>query len=113
LDHDAPSSAACQAALGNAVTSCGDITVFQINPTTGRLSLVQNQQVTLPGGAALNYFPVPANPVDFALTTSNVITLSASNPQAAYPYTGGSSVFPYNFVSTSGQLTLNQNTSQP
>src|SRR5271170_1637349 len=39
LDHDAPSSAACALALGSAATAtCGDITVFQVNQTTGRLS---------------------------------------------------------------------------
>lgn len=113
LDHDAPSAAACQAALGSSVTTCGDITVFSINGTTGRLSLVQNQQVTLPGGAALNYFPVPANPVDFVLTASSIITLSGANTQTAYPYTGGSLVFPYNYSGSTGQLTLSQNTTQP
>jgi 6-phosphogluconolactonase (cycloisomerase 2 family) len=113
LDHDATNPAACQAALGVSVTTCGDITVFSINSTTGRLSLVQNQQVTLPGGAALNYFPVPANSVDFVLTASNIITLSGPNAQLSYPYTGGSRVFPYSFNSSTGQLTLNQNTTQP
>jgi hypothetical protein len=87
--------------------------VFSINGTTGRLSLVQNQQVSLPGGTALNYFPVPSNSVDFALTASNIITLSSANAQTSYPYTGGSRVFPYNLNSSTGQLTLSQNSTQP
>ncbi len=120
LDHDAPSSAACQAALGGSVTSCGDITVFQINQTTGRLSVVQNQAVTqancpstlLP--CPLTYFPVPANPVDFVMFGSSyVLTLSGSNVPTSYPYTGGSSVWPYGYSSTSGQLTLSSNSAQP
>jgi 6-phosphogluconolactonase len=112
LDHDAPSSAACQAALGSAVTKCGDVTVFHIDQTTGRLSLVENAQVTV-GGAQLNYFPVPANPVDFLLTGNFLLTLTSNNPQTSFPYTGGAQVFPYSYSTTSGQLTLSQNTAQP
>jgi 6-phosphogluconolactonase (cycloisomerase 2 family) len=112
LDHDAPSSTACQAALGTSVTSCGDVTVFQIDQTTGRLSLVVNAQVTAAGGASLTYFPVPANPVDFLLSGGFLLTLSSGSPQTSFPYTGGSQVFPYGYSSTSGQLTLSQNTVQ-
>lgn len=113
LDHDAPSSAACQLALGKGVTSCGDITVFQMDSTTGRLSLVENAQVTSAGGQPLTYFPVPANPVDFVLASNYVLTLTGSTPAAAYPYTGGSSVFPYSYGSSTGQLTLSQSSAQP
>lgn len=113
LDHDAPSGAACQAALGSGVTTCGDITLFQIDSKTGRLSLVQNAQVTASGGVPLNYFPVPANPVDFMVTNTYVLTLTGNSPATAFPYTGGASVFPYAFNGSAGQLTLNQNTVQP
>lgn len=112
LDHDAPSGTACQAALGTSVTTCGDVTIFQIDQTTGRLSLVVNAQVTAAGGASLTYFPVPANPVDFLLSGGFLLTLSSSSPQTSFPYTGGSQVFPYSYSSTSGQLTLSQNTAQ-
>jgi 6-phosphogluconolactonase len=112
LDHDSPSSAACALALGSSATSCGDITVFKIDSTTGRLTLVVNAQVTSASGAALTYFPVPANPVDFALDGGIVLTLSGT-AATAYPYTGGTSVFPYTYNSGSGQLTINQNSSQP
>lgn len=119
LDHDAPSSAACQAALGNSVTTCGDITVFQINQTTGRLSVVENAAVTqancpsnlLP--CPLTYFPVPANPVDFVMAgSSNVFTLSGTSAPTSYPYTGGSTVWPYTYAASTGQLTLSTNSSQ-
>ena len=120
LDHEAPSSAACQAALGNTVTSCGDVTVLQINQTTGRLSVVENAAVTqanCSSGALfpcpLTYFPVPANPVDFVLTGSNLLTLSSLSAPGSFPYTGGSSVWPYTYTSSSGQLTLSSNSSQP
>jgi 6-phosphogluconolactonase (cycloisomerase 2 family) len=116
LEHDAPDSNAytgsnaatnsCSEALGVATTSCGDITAFQINQTTGRLSLLVNAQVTAANGAALPYFPVPVNPIDFSLSGGFVLTL-AGTP------TSGDSVFPYTYSSSSGQLTINQNTAQP
>lgn len=118
LDHDSPDNAnpsstdGCARALSG-VTTCGDITVFQINPTTGRLSLVLNAQVTAVSGAPLNYFPVPANPVDFELATGFILTLSSSSAQGAYPFTGGNTVWPYTFSSSSGQLTVSSNSTQP
>jgi 6-phosphogluconolactonase (cycloisomerase 2 family) len=123
LDHDAPDNASpsstdnCARALGtlgtpNLVTTCGDITVFQINQTTGRLSLVVNAQVTAANGSPLTYFPVPANPVDFVLSGGFVLTLTGAPTPTSYPYTGGTSVWPYTYSSSSGQLTLSQNSMQ-
>ena len=117
LDHDSPSpngnpstaanpNPACSLALGAATKFCGDITVFQINSTTGRLTLVVNAQVTSANGTALTYFPVPANPIDFVLTSGDVLTLTGT------PATGDS-VFPYAYAASSGQLTITQNSAQP
>ncbi len=119
LDHDAPSSAACQAALGGSVTSCGDVTVFAINQTTGRLSVVQNEAVTSANCPSatfpcpLTYFPVPANPVDFVMAVGDLLTLTAANPQTSFPYSGGGIVWPYAYSSSSGQLTISINSAQP
>jgi hypothetical protein len=126
LEHDSsinnlPSSATnpnpnCALSLGNdgngnPITSCGDITVFSVNATTGRLTLVVNAQVTAAtGGGPLAYFPVPSNPVDFLLSSTSLLTMSGP-ASTDYPYVGGSTVFPYSY--TTGQLTVNQNTSQP
>jgi 6-phosphogluconolactonase (cycloisomerase 2 family) len=112
LDHDSPSSAACALALGSSATACGDITAFTVNPTTGRLQLIVNAQVTAANGAALPFFPVPANPVDFVDASGYFLTLSGT-PATSYPYTGGTSVFPYTFNASNGQLTINQNSTQP
>lgn len=118
LDHDAPDNASpsstdnCARALGGGAATCGDITVFQINQTTGRLSLVVNAQVTASNGSALTYFPVPANPVDFVLSSQFLLTLAGAPTPTSYPYTGGTSVWPYSFSSSSGQLTLSQNSVQ-
>ncbi|HEY1903097.1 MAG TPA: beta-propeller fold lactonase family protein [Terracidiphilus sp.] len=105
LDHDSPSSAACALALGGSTTTCGDITAFQVNQTTGRLSLIVNAQVTSASGAALPYFPVPANPIDFSLSSGFVLALSGTP-------TTGDVVFPYTYSTSTGQLTINQNTAQ-
>ena len=123
LDHDAPDSNAytgknsttnsCTEALGSAATalgaaattSCGDITAFTINQTNGRLSLIVNAQVTSASGAALPYFPVPANPIDFSLISGYLLTLSGT------PATGDV-VFPYTYSSSGGQLSISQNSVQ-
>jgi 6-phosphogluconolactonase (cycloisomerase 2 family) len=111
LDHDSPSSAACALALGNSATTCGDITGFTINSSTGRLSLIPNAQITssdCPSGqisCPLSYFPVPANPIDFNLVSGYILTLSGT------PATGDV-VFPYNYSTGTGQLTVNQNSAQ-
>jgi 6-phosphogluconolactonase (cycloisomerase 2 family) len=112
LDHDSPSAVACAQALGAGVNTCADITAFAINATTGRLQLVTNAQVTSANCAnngtscPLPYFPVPANPIDFSLSAGYILTLSGT------PDTGDS-VFPYTYNQATGQLTINQNTSQP
>ncbi|SRR6266568_2009493 len=106
LDHDSPSNAACALTFGSSVTTCGDITAFKIDSTTGRLSLVVNAQVTSASGTPLAYFPVPANPIDFILAQSYVLTVSGT------PATGDSA-FPYSYNGANGQLTVNQNSSQP
>jgi 6-phosphogluconolactonase (cycloisomerase 2 family) len=126
LDHDSigadgvnPSSSTnqnpnCALALSSIVTNgtCADITVFQINQTTGRLSTVLNAQVTqanCPGGATscpLSYFPVPANPIDFILAQGFMLTMSGT------PSTGDS-IFPYTYSNSGGQLLLSQNGPQP
>jgi 6-phosphogluconolactonase (cycloisomerase 2 family) len=120
LDHDAPDNAApsssdnCALALGTSVTTCGDVTVFKIDQNTGRLSLVVNAQVTaVSSSQPITYFPVPANPVDFLLSSSSLLTLAGAPSPTSYPYVGGTLAFPYNYSSTTGQLTLSQNSVQP
>jgi hypothetical protein len=106
----------CGLALGNGsngkpLTVCGDITTFKIDSTTGRLTLLQNAQVTAANGTPLAYFPVPANPVDFVFAQGSILTLSGS-AATNYPYTGGSSIFPYSYNGSTGQLTISQNSPQ-
>jgi hypothetical protein len=70
------------------------------------LSYLLNSQVTSASGAPLPYFPVPANPIDFALASNYFLTLSGTQVI-------GDSVFPYAYNNASGQLTVSQNSSQP
>jgi hypothetical protein len=124
LDHDSPNNPNnpyCAAALGNdtnghPITACGDITAFAVNPTTGRLSLLIDAQATsnLNSTVQLSYFPVPANPVDFALVGSSLLTLNGTAPTdfVNTGYSGGTTTFPYTYAQGSGQLNLSQNTSQ-
>lgn len=117
LDHDSPGAngqpstatnpnPTCSLALGASVTFCADVTVFQINQTTGRLTLVTNAQATSTRGTSITYFPVPANPIDFVLAPGYILTLSGTP-------TTGDSVFPYVYTASSGQLTISQNSAQP
>jgi len=106
LDAVAPGGTGCAEALGPSIKQCGDITAFQIDQSTGRLTLLVNAQVSSATGTALPYFPVPANPIDIALTGSTLFTLSGT------PATGDV-VYPYAFSSSNGQLTITQNSVQP
>lgn len=106
LDHDAPDPSTCALALGPAYTTCGDITAFKIEPTTGRLSVLLNSQVTSSSGQPLPYFPVPPGPIDMLLNGNYILTLSGNS-------TNGDVVFPYNYSPSNGQLTISQNGVQP
>jgi 6-phosphogluconolactonase (cycloisomerase 2 family) len=83
-------------------TACnGEITVFSVDPNTGRLSLVQNQQIKDPvTGLQLTYFPVGQTPSMLALSGSCVFTLNGeAQNQTVFPYITGAN----------GQLTLTTN----
>ena len=104
-----PSTTAASTSIG-AATPCydsasgvyrpaGDITVFSIDPSTGRLFLVQNQQQQNALGSPLSYFPVGCFPIDFHLVSNYLYTAEASDPA-----TGNTQVvYAYNASST-GQL---------
>ena len=78
----------------------GDITVFSIDPNTGRLSLVTNNQIKGANNINLNFFPVGVAP-----------TMTKTGGGACL-YTldsGTNSIFPYSVNSTNGQLTQTTN----
>jgi 6-phosphogluconolactonase len=112
LDSQVPDPTTCVGyVVGNPATVCGDITSFNIDPNTGRLSLITNQQFKNPNtGVNLTYFPVGSSPVNFAVVPSNsyIYTIEKGSGSAADPT---QSVFVY--ANSSGQLTLTQNTPIP
>jgi 6-phosphogluconolactonase (cycloisomerase 2 family) len=131
LDHDAPGTANpslpssasnintyCGTVIQGA-TYCGDVTVFGVNSTTGRLTLVTNAQLTSQGGGSqVPYFPVQANPIDEAFAGSYLMTLAgapSSSPTATFTAPTSfapQTVFPYTYNSSTGQLGIISNTPQ-
>ena len=78
----------------------GDITAFNIDTSTGRLSLVSNQQQQ-----NLTYFPVGCAPVDFHVTSSYIYTMDAG----AASNSDVETIYVYAVSSSTGQLTQTQN----
>jgi Lactonase, 7-bladed beta-propeller len=76
----------------------GDITVFGIDGTTGRLQLVPNQTVKNAAGQQLNYFEVGIKPSTFRVGGGSCV----------YTLDGDQTVFPYS-VGGNGQLTYTAN----
>jgi 6-phosphogluconolactonase len=112
LDSQVPDPTTCVGyVVGNPATVCGDITSFNIDPNTGRLSLITNQQFKNPTtGVNLTYFPVGSGPVNFAVVPSNsyIYTIEKGSGSSSDP---SQAVFVY--ANSSGQLTLTQNTPIP
>jgi 6-phosphogluconolactonase (cycloisomerase 2 family) len=106
LEKSAPLNSDAQFAC-QAITQynyCGDVTAFSINQTTGRLSTIENAQLTAnSSGTPLTYFPIPENPIDFTFASGYLMTVAAPT------YTTGNVAFPYTYNTGNGQLTLNSN----
>lgn len=73
----------------------GDITVFLVDGTTGRLQIVPNQQIKNAQGQQLNYFEVGPAPTMLRASGACVYTLD----------TGDQTIYPYG-LGGSGQLTI-------
>lgn len=79
----------------------GDVTVFSIDSTTGRLYLVQNQEQQDSSGVDLNYFPLGCGPVDMYEGSGYLYVGETSWPSTTNPESWN--VYPYQAAST-GQL---------
>ena len=93
---------------GNAASICGDITAFNIDGNTGRLSLITNQGVKNSAGTNLTYFPVGSSPINFFLIPSGSFIYTIEKGQAGNLNDPAQAVFVY--ANSAGQLTLTQNT---
>jgi 6-phosphogluconolactonase len=96
---------------GNAATICGDITAFNIDGNTGRLSLITNQGAKNSNGTNLSYFPVGSSPVEFNVVPSNSYIYTIEKGSGSSVLDPLQAVFVY--ANTNGQLTLSQNTPIP
>jgi 6-phosphogluconolactonase len=111
LDSTVPDPTTCKGYVpGNAATICGDITAFNIDSNTGRLSLITNQTVKDARGTNLAYFPVGSGPINFVLVPSGsfIYTIEKGSGSLNDPT---QAVFVY--ANSNGQLTLSQNTPIP
>jgi 6-phosphogluconolactonase (cycloisomerase 2 family) len=109
LDTTVPDPTTCKAYVpGNAASICGDITAFNIDGNTGRLSLITNQQVKNSAGTNLTYFPVGSSPINFFLIPSGSFIYTIENGQKGNLNDPEQAVFVY--ANSAGQLTLTQNT---
>jgi 6-phosphogluconolactonase (cycloisomerase 2 family) len=96
---------------GNAATICGDITAFNIDGNTGRLSLITNQGAKNSNGTNLSYFPVGSGPIEFNVVPSNSFIYTIERGSGSSVLDPLQAVFVY--ANTNGQLTLSQNTPIP
>jgi 6-phosphogluconolactonase len=96
---------------GNAATICGDITAFNIDGNTGRLSLITNQGAKNSNGTNLSYFPVGSGPIEFNVVPSNSFIYTIEKGSGSSVLDPVQAVFVY--ANTNGQLTLSQNTPIP
>jgi 6-phosphogluconolactonase (cycloisomerase 2 family) len=111
LDSTVPDPTTCKGYVaGNPDTICGDITAFNIDSNTGRLSLITNTTVKNSNGTNLSYFPVGSGPIEFTLIPAGtyLYTIEKGSGSTNDP---SQAVFVYG--QSAGQLTLTQNTPIP
>ncbi len=93
----------------------GDITAFGVDGSTGRLSLITNQQVTDPNtGTGLQYFKVGTNPTWFSFSGSGTFLYTIDQgPGATASVADPNQAVVIYAVNPSGQLTTTQNAPTP
>lgn len=91
----------------------GDISAFAIDPTTGRLTPVLNNQQRDSTGLPLTFFPVGTNPTWLALGSSFAYIAEQGPAGGTNPQDPPQAIFIYNQSAATGQLTLTQNTPTP
>jgi len=100
----------CENSADGRFYPAGDISAFNIDANTGRLSVVQNAQVPNPNGPGqLLFFPLGCFPTEFKLTGGYIFTIQQGSTANAFHTVDLQTVFSYAQSSTNGQLTLTQN----
>ncbi len=98
-------STPCQNPADGRYYPTGDISAYNVDPNTGRLSLITNAQVGTANGTQLTYFPLGCFPVEFKLAGGYIFTAQTGSTSNNDVQT----VFSYAQSATNGQLTLTQN----
>ncbi|MFP5226025.1 MAG: lactonase family protein [Acidobacteriota bacterium] len=101
----------CFDASAGVFRPAGDITAYSVDPATGRLFLVPNQQLQNSFGTPLTYFPIGCGAIDFHFLGNYLYT--AENTDPANPTTAGQVVYAYSLNTLNGQLVQVPGGSQP
>jgi 6-phosphogluconolactonase (cycloisomerase 2 family) len=107
LDQLDPTNTPVNGVVPPNATGTGDITVFAADPNTGRLSLVQNQQLKTPSGTLYSYFPVGSKPTMVKVSNSCMYSLNTGDNTLS-PYSigsGGQLIVPTNSTISTGTNT--------
>ena len=107
LDKLDPTNTPVNGVVPPNATGTGDVTVFAADPNTGRLSLVQNQNLKTPSGTLYSYFPVGLTPTMVKISGSCLYSLNSGNATLS-PYsigTGGQLVQTTNSTISTGTNT--------
>ncbi len=97
----------------NGTQSIGDISAFSVDPSTGRLTAVLNNNQNDTNGLPLTYFPVGTNPTWLAVNGAFAFTAEQGPVGGNNPNDPPQAIYIYNQSATSGQLTPTQNTPTP
>jgi 6-phosphogluconolactonase len=96
---------------GPSGSGVGIITAFSIDPNTGRLTPLPNQQSNSNG--SIYYFPVGTNPTWLAVNGAFAYVAEQGPVGSTDPNDPPQAIFIYNVNATNGQLTLTQSTPTP
>ena len=97
----------------NGTQSVGDISAFAVDPATGRLVTILNNNQKDANGLPLTYFPVGTNPTWLAVSGAFAYTAEQGPVGVNNPNDPPQAIYIYNQSSTNGQLTPTQNTPLP
>jgi 6-phosphogluconolactonase (cycloisomerase 2 family) len=93
--------------------SYGDVSAFAIDPATGRLTALLNNEQNDASKLPLTYFPVGTNPTWLALTGAYAFVAEQGQATGVNPNDPPQAIFVYNQSASTGQLTLTQSTPAP
>jgi 6-phosphogluconolactonase (cycloisomerase 2 family) len=108
LDEFAP-----QGSGPNGTQSFGSISAFSIDPSTGRLASILNNNQKGANGLPLTYFPVGTNPTWLAVNGTYAYTAEQGPVGGNDPNDPPQAIYIYNQSATTGQLTPTQSTPFP